>query len=715
MLVDLAEMHAKVLSENAEDRLEALRSLTASISDLSKEDPAWQDLIKLVQDKDRLVQIKAIHTLSEALVCFPDKQYAWQIVFRLIQNGDFTIRIIAANFLGDAICYHPDKMKAWQDILKLTQDNDRYVQSIGVRVLGESFCYIPDKSQAWQILLGLVRDTDVDVRGDAAYALGEAFSYILDKVQAWQVLLGLLHDEEIEVLWKASEALVNAFGQIPGKSEAWQILISLTQNENSIVRLTASEALEICYHDVPNKVQASQDLFKLTLDEKPVVRMGAAQALGIAFSQVAEREQVWQNLSKLSQDKDNYVRMYAYHSLAKSCIFRATESVEDYSFQKDLEEAIDFFEKASKETNYTNPAKFCLPFYRSFRALTFQEANAEDVIEKYFKEAKTSVQGSDKKWMLLNVVQDLSYALKNVKKAREASIEERKIYLDAMRQYCEKAASLMAQTSECTPLAVEILRRGFPLINQEIKNQLLEIGDESGRLQTIARETPFEPLSRRAYEITKKLPSVEYRVDAEDIMDCVILDIQAMCAFLPDQARESIGELQNWRDLDFAKKMPLFIRAISHCSNRMEELKKEVDDRDQWIEYLRNSVIARLDNINYNIFKLNIRSSNASHLLQALLWEIEKLVSLKFNMDRLDLSLESLKVPQQQVLCVLEAEMPRITNELKGLCKDRKDPEVHKILEKLDALETPNWKTILDVSGVLISIISLIKELYPAS
>ena len=63
----------------------------------------------------------------------------------------------------------------------------------------------------------------------------------------------------------------------------------------------------------------------------------------------------------------------------------------------------------------------------------------------------------------------------------------------------------------------------------------------------------------------------------------------------------------------------------------------------------------------------------------------------------------------------LEAEMPRITNELKGLCKDRKDPEVHKILEKLDALETPNWKTILDVSGVLISIISLIKELYPAS
>jgi hypothetical protein len=42
-----------------------------------------------------------------------------------------------------------------------------------------------------------------------------------------------------------------------------------------------------------------------------------------------------------------------------------------------MENALGFFEKASEEAIYFNPAKFCSPFYRSFYTIIFKKEEAE--------------------------------------------------------------------------------------------------------------------------------------------------------------------------------------------------------------------------------------------------------------------------------------------------------------------------------------------------
>jgi len=82
---------------------------------------------------------------------------------------------------------------------------------------------------------------------------------------------------------------------------------------------------------------------------------------------------------RLTQDEDSDVRVYANHSLGRASIFRATEAEREEEFRRELEKALDFFEKSSTEARFINPANFCLPFYRSFHTLIFkkQESKAE--------------------------------------------------------------------------------------------------------------------------------------------------------------------------------------------------------------------------------------------------------------------------------------------------------------------------------------------------
>ena len=130
------------------------------------------------------------------------------------------------------------------------------------------------------------------------------------------------------------------------------------------------------------KVQAWQDLHRLTADQDSDVRWVAARSLGSAFPSVPDgyKNQAWQDLHRLTADQDRNVRMYAYHSLGRACVFKATAAAEDKAFREDLEKAIEFFEKSSEEAKYYNPAEFCLPFYRSFYAVTFHEAGSQEQV-----------------------------------------------------------------------------------------------------------------------------------------------------------------------------------------------------------------------------------------------------------------------------------------------------------------------------------------------
>ena len=64
----------------------------------------------------------AAGALGTAFGQVPDKAQAWQDLVRLTQDKDSYVRWRAAEALGTAFGQVPDKAQAWQDLHRLTQD-----------------------------------------------------------------------------------------------------------------------------------------------------------------------------------------------------------------------------------------------------------------------------------------------------------------------------------------------------------------------------------------------------------------------------------------------------------------------------------------------------------------------------------------------------------------------------------------------------------------
>jgi len=118
----------------------------------------------------------------------------------------------------------------------------------------------------------------------------------------------------------------------------------------------------------------------------------------------------------------------------------------------------------------------------------------------------------------------------------------------------------------------------------------------------------------------------------------------------------------------------------------------------------------KLDNINYNIFKLKIHSANAADSLRALKWELDKVKAIQSDVEGLGDKVEDLGLSQQQVLLELKSEMPRIIEELEELVKAREvdDKRCQDILNELQTLRNSPEETILNQAGNLTGIIGLV-------
>ena len=203
------------------------------------------------------------------------------------------------------------------------------------------------------------------------------------KKQAWDYLHRLTQDKNDDVRIGAVESIGTCYSHLPDeyKKPAWDDLIMLTQDKDNDVRRKAAYSLGTCYSHLPDdsKKSAWDDLHRLTQDKDDYVRIGAAYSLGTCYSHLPDdsKKPAWDDLIRLTQDKTRDIRIIANHSSGRVSIYRASQAEGDESVKKELETALGFFEKSSKESSYFNPAKFCLPFYRSFHAITFKKEEAE--------------------------------------------------------------------------------------------------------------------------------------------------------------------------------------------------------------------------------------------------------------------------------------------------------------------------------------------------
>jgi hypothetical protein len=114
---------------------------------------------------------------------------------------------------------------------------------------------------------------------------------------------------------------------------------------------------------------------------------------------------------------------------------------------------------------------------------------------------------------------------------------------------------------------------------------------------------------------------------------------------------------------------------IKNIEYRSTEQKKEID-------YFRDLVIQRLDNINYGVFQLKLRSGEMAPAL----WNIKhELNRIQTDFDNFGLNLEDLKNLQHQSIQRLNDEMTKLASEIetKIVIKLPQTNETQKILKEL--------------------------------
>ena len=192
-----------------------------------------------------------------------------------------------------------------------------------------------------------------------------------------------------------------------------------------------------------------------------------------------DEQKVWEDLYRLSLDEYRDVRVWTNQSLGKICIYKASQSENEEGYEKELEKAINFFERASIEciSVEKSPSLFCLPFYRSFYTIIYaEEKQAKEEVEKYLLEAKNAINGSKNKKLLFEAVENLANALKEV---QDFDLDTKKDKLNFYLEYCEQAACLMDEAEKAAPSATIVMRKGLPIFYRKLKSLLEEIQEKA--------------------------------------------------------------------------------------------------------------------------------------------------------------------------------------------------------------------------------------------
>jgi HEAT repeat protein len=540
--------------KNSSMRRRAASALGSAFQHLTDNGQATKDLLVLTKDKNSSVRRRAAYALGSAFQHLIDKGQATKDLLQLTKDKNSSVRRGAAYALGPAFQHLTDKEQATKDLLELTKDEDRTVRWHAADTLGPAFQHLTDKEQAMKDLLVLTKDEDSDVRRRAASALGLAFLHLTDKGQATKDLLVLTKDKDSSVRRRAASALGTAFQHVTNKGQATKDLLVLTKDEDSDVRWRAASALGFVFQYLTDKEQATKDLLILTEDKDSSVRRGAASALGYVFQYLTDKEQAMKDLLALTKDKDSNVRVSANYSLGKISIYKATEAESEDGLKKEMDKAIGYFEKSSQESKFINPAKFCLPFYRSYNAVISRREDAEEEIAKNLEEAKQAVAGSESKEKLLKAVENLANALQEAQKLRD--LDEIQADLNAYRRYCNRAEELLDETEDKAPGAAKLMR--------------------AEALCEQTQSTSFEDLGKEANRAGKELIMVKDPIGLEKAINNFQIVLADICHRMPEEERSGACEL-----LEIAKAEQYLEDKIDLTNMILSKVSSQISDKQK--------------------------------------------------------------------------------------------------------------------------------------
>ncbi|MCJ7443884.1 MAG: HEAT repeat domain-containing protein [Methanotrichaceae archaeon] len=715
--------------ENISVKSQTALALRVAASCLPREDDTWQDILKLTQeallkfamDIDISVKRDAAILLGSAIFYVPDKdlvyrnlqrllsneQDIWvrngaaiglglaiqhlgieykaetcQIIHELSKEKEELIRAAAATALGHAFQYFPDRIQASEDLYRLIQDENDRVRWMATEALGLSFFYISDKVQAWRILLERTQDWFLGVRRYAIDALKSSFPYVIDKKKAWKDFSRLTNDKDEFVRRDAAFALKHIVVWVSEMDEPWMDLIMLTQHADPFVKRGATDALGSSFIHMSDNEKAWKDLRALTRDDNNIVRAGIAGAIGSVFSQLPDRNLAWSELNRLTDDDDSYVRMYAYYSLGRASVLKAIETDDRDTTKKELEAAVVFFERSSQESAHS-PARFCNPFYRSYFAIIFQGAK-EDEVQRYLAEANAAVGRSESKDELLKAIANLAQALQESQRLKDRPFHEIVSELNAYRWYCEKAAEHMAAAEDKAPVAVRLMKKCNPLLEQQIQTTIAEI-------QVKARLIGPE-IEREARGLSLGNPVKVYQCSMR-----IASTVRALCKRLPEELRKSTHDILV--DIEKDEDLSVVLGKIELAMAYTLPV----------IEAERSEVLGRLKNIEFSMAKLSLSSGSARQDLFELKTIIEnfrdRTEARGFSMEELSEILQERDNTMVERLEKMKESWLSSVEEMAQSLPSCEDTD--EILEEIQGLRQSRKRDLLGITGDISSIAGL--------
>lgn len=206
-------------------------------------------------------------------------------------------------------------------------------------------------------------------------------------------------------------------------------------------------------------------------------RLEAIKQLQTFFLSIRDKQRAWNDLLILKNDEICDIRASAKNCLGKVSVFNASQASDEENYKKEFDNVITFFEEAFNESSSKCPnlSQFCLPFFRSFYSIIFKKQEAKEELDRDLAEAKSAIKESQKKKLLYEAVENLKEALREVQNLENQDFESKKSEMNSYRKYYDNTIELLEDTNIKSLNVTEVLRKGLPILDRNIKEYLEEI------------------------------------------------------------------------------------------------------------------------------------------------------------------------------------------------------------------------------------------------
>jgi hypothetical protein len=286
--------------------------------------------------------------------------------------------------------------------------------------------------------------------------------------------------------------------------------------------------------------------------------------------------------------------------------------------------------------------------------------------------------------------------------------------LQRNRKYCDHAAELMKYTDGKAPFATEVLRKGLPILDRNLKELLEEIQKKA---KIACKESKYTATEAIVCEINKEIQNAinddekQYIEICENILSILKIKIPSIPEnkFILSKIEAVDNKIispEKYQDLPLIISIMPIMKVVSE-----QELDQKLDEKLQKFDLIFGEIICvkdKLSCISFDISKIKLNSADIISSLKSMKEELEKLSETE---DLNTLSIEKLDSVQAEKLNGLKNTILERLDEIEILMHElsKDNNEIYEeYSRRLDELKQSKLDTLLQRYSAVISLIGFV-------